>query len=299
MQTASSCAPVVVGARQTGAFRTLLDFPARKGRAMDLSMSDASFQIVFRGKILTGFDRDTVRRNLMALFKADAARIDAMLDSPKLVLKSGVSKDVAARYQEALRQAGIMVAVVSEAPPPVAPVQAAAPLPVAAAAPPVAAPSSPAVASVPATPIVPTSVSSAPASAVGAVAVSALSLADGGFEMPAKPHAPEIDTSALSLAEAGERILPAQPKSERHFDLSGLSLAAEGAVLDTSGPIPAPQFDLSELSVAEAGGALDPTPPPPPLRVDTSGLSLVEVSAEELARADQPSALWRELSAEP
>ena len=77
-------------------------------------MAEPTFQIVFRGKILGGFDRAQVRANLAQMFRSEPARIDALLDAPKTVLKSGLTRDAANRYQEALRAAGIMVAVIGE-----------------------------------------------------------------------------------------------------------------------------------------------------------------------------------------
>jgi hypothetical protein len=204
-------------------------------------MSEPTYQIVFRGKILSGHTRDEVRSRLAALFRTEPARIDALLDAPKTILKTGLSKDAALRYQEALRQAGIMVAAVAESVP-VAPVVAA----------PARPPSTPPTA---ASPSVPTS-QGVPA-AIGTDPAVAASAGDG-----------------LTLAAPGERIVSEPAPPRRAFDLSRLSLAEPGAVLSSHAPARPPPLTIDHLSLAADEGPIDPTPRPPPRDIDTSALSL-------------------------
>lgn len=70
------------------------------------------FDIVFRGKLLTE-DRAQVVTNLATLFDSDPARVEAMLQSPKTVLRRALPHEVAVQYRDALREAGIMVATIS------------------------------------------------------------------------------------------------------------------------------------------------------------------------------------------
>jgi len=219
-------------------------------------MSEPTFQIVFRGKILGGFDRNQVRQNLAQLFKSDPARIDAILDAPKTVLKTGASKEVAARYQEALRQAGIMVAVIGDAPA-LSPAPAAVSTPQAAATPPATAP--------------------APSVTTTQAAIPIAAMRAGG----------------LSLALPGERILPPVVRKTAQIDTSGLSLAQSGTPLVEHRPIPEPQFDLSHMRVATDNSPIDNSPKPAPLVVDLSKLSLAEV---QIAPEKAPTELHKLLS---
>jgi hypothetical protein len=224
-------------------------------------MSEPTFQIVFRGKILSGFERDQVRSNLSQLFKTAPERIDVLLDAPKTVLKSGLSRDAAGRYQEVLRQAGIMVAVVSDAP-------------IAVAVPAVSTPAPTSDALAPSEPSRPgTSAESGQTAAVTAIAESA----DG-----------------LSLAPPGATILPPQVRKPAEIDTSALSLAQPGVALIDKTPVPVPEFDLSGISLANDEGPIDRTPKAAAATIDVSALSLTEQPPEP---EREPSALQKLLSA--
>lgn len=206
-------------------------------------MSEPTFQIVFRGKILSGFDRAQVRVNLAQLFRTDPARIDAMLDAPKTVLKTGLSKDAAARYQEALRQAGIMVAAIGEG-------------------------NAVEIAVRPATPTA--AEASTPVVARAAVA----------NEVQAEPAA-DANAVGLTLAPPGERILPPVIRPKAEIDTSALTLAQAGAVLvDRQRVVNVRQYDLSGISIATGNDPIDATPKPPPAAIDISALTLAEVPAQ-------------------
>jgi hypothetical protein len=221
-------------------------------------MSEPTFQIVFRGKILGGFQREQVRSNLAQLFKTTPERIDALLDAPKTVLKAGLSRDAAARYQDMLRQAGIMVAVVSDAP------IAAAATPAAASS--ATAPTAPSPAVVPATRV----------------------------EQPL-PSTPSTQTvAALTLAPAGTTLLPPQTRVQADIDTSRLSLAQPGVTLGERRPAAAPAVDISGISLANDDGPIDPKPKAPPADIDTSALSLAERPPEI---EEAPSELQKLLSA--
>ncbi len=195
-------------------------------------MSEPTFQIIFRGKILSGFDRTAVRDNLAKLFRTDATRIDHMLDTPKTVIKTGLGREAAARYQEVLRGAGIMVAVMGETADVVAP------------SPPVSVTSAP-----------------TPAAAPGPVATTdTLTLAPVGAQIIEPPARVErqIDTSALSLAAPGATIGDLAKPEPRHFDLSGISLATDTGPIDKTPKAGPAKIDTSALSLENR--APDPEP---------------------------------------
>jgi hypothetical protein len=199
-------------------------------------MSEPTFQIVFRGKILGGFDREQVKANLARLFRSDGERIEALLAAPKTVLKSGLARDAAARYQEALRQAGIMVAVIGEGP-----ITADIPAPAASVPPPQV------------VEVQPPPVPEPP---------SGLTLAEVGAQLlpPRVRERAEIDTSALSLAAVGAVLADHLPPPKPEFDLAGLDLAPPGDPIDLT-PRPAPlAIDTSALSVVEVPAAVERAP---------------------------------------
>jgi hypothetical protein len=162
-------------------------------------MSESTFEIVFRGKLLRDFDRATVVANLMTLFRIDAARVEAMLGQQKLVLKRGLSKEAASRYQDTLRQAGIMVAAISETGPAIS----AEPLPSAA----------------PPAPATPDSAGASPPSGLTLSAVGTPVL-----EGQIRPAARSFDLSAFTLDPPGATLIEKKPAPVRNFDTSLLEL---------------------------------------------------------------------------
>ena len=206
-------------------------------------MSDQLFQIIFRGKLLSGFTIEQVRANLAQLYRADEARIGAMLAQPKWVIKAGVTKETAQKIQEAMRNAGLMVAVMadeSSATPiaPAAPNSAAAPGPASApvtGAPPVQAPT----------------VTIAPINPV--VAVIDTPSDEAPLAVKPKVAAFEPDLSTFSLAEVGAIIDSSGPKkAERNFAVAQFSLANPGVQLVEKKPVAAKPIDTSALSLVAA-----------------------------------------------
>ncbi len=202
-------------------------------------MSEPTYQIVFRGKLLTGFDRNQVRANLAQLFKSDPARIDALLDAPKTVLKAGLTRDAATRYQEALRQAGIMVALIGDAPTPASPTAESAPAP--------AEPAS--------TPVL--NEVAAPATREPAASALGMTLAAAGERIIDAAPTPtaSIDTSALSLAAVGVTLIEGKVIPPPQFDFAGISLATDSGPIDAKPKAPPAVIDTSALTLAEAHAA--------------------------------------------
>jgi len=192
-------------------------------------MTDASFELVFRGKLLKDFDRATVTRNLMHLFKLDELRVAAMLDQPKLVLKRGLAREAAQRYQEMLRQAGLMVTMV--------------PMEIGSAGFGAAAG-----AATPAT----RAVTPQPA-AIGSQLAPGSSAQSAARALPtaSAPAAVGLANADPSLlAPVGATLLPERPKVPvRHFDLSKFQLAELGATLVQPRCVARAEIDISQLSL--------------------------------------------------
>ena len=76
-------------------------------------MSDQQFDIIFRGDIVFGHQLADVKAKLQNLFKADAAKIDALFSGRPVPLKRGLDQASAQKYKEALINAGAQVDIVS------------------------------------------------------------------------------------------------------------------------------------------------------------------------------------------
>ena len=215
-------------------------------------MSDQLFQIIFRGKLLSGFTLEQARANLAQLFRTDEARIGAMLAQPKWVIKAGVNKETAQKIQEAMRNAGLMVAVMADESG-AAPTAATAAPPATSAAPqPVVAPQPVQAATVKIAPVMPVNI--VPVNAVIDTPSDAAPLA-----VKPKVAAFEPDLSTFSLAEVGAIIDASGPKkAERNFDVAQFSLANPGVQLIDKKPVAAKPIDTSGLSLVAADIPKDP-----------------------------------------
>lgn len=74
-------------------------------------MSDPLFDVVFRGDIVPGQSLPQVKQRLAALFKRDAAQIDALFTGQPLALKKAVDSAAADKYKKVLAQAGALVEI--------------------------------------------------------------------------------------------------------------------------------------------------------------------------------------------
>lgn len=74
-------------------------------------MSATEFDIVFRGDIVMGHQLADVKQRLQQLFKADAAKIDALFTGRPVPLKRNLDEATANKYRDALQKAGARVEV--------------------------------------------------------------------------------------------------------------------------------------------------------------------------------------------
>ncbi len=176
-------------------------------------MAEPLFDIAFSGQLMPGADPAAVKLKLAALFKADAARIDALFTT-RTFIKKGVDESTARNYQAALAKAGAQVEMVPQTQPDTLPV---AEKPVA----------------------------NAP--------TPAMTIAEPGVLLTEARvvTAPTFDLSALSLAEVGVTLVEPQRQPVPEFDLSGLQLAPPGTLLDDSAPPPPASIDTGTLSLVQ------------------------------------------------
>ncbi len=191
-------------------------------------MAEQDFEVIFAGELVPGFDEQTVRAKVAALFKADIARVAHLFSGEPVSIKRGLDEATARSYLSVLEQAGARAAIVAPGKPPTT-----APQPSAT----VAAQSAPALAAAR------TKTPTAPAYDVaepGAVLVET---------SPVPPA--DISTDHLSLAAPGADLVEPQAVSAPSYDLSHFTLDPPGVVLVEPKPAPAAEFDISGLHLHE------------------------------------------------
>jgi uncharacterized membrane protein YjgN (DUF898 family) len=70
-------------------------------------MPDGTYELVFHGEILEGFDRERVKAEFGRLFNLTAERLDEVFTHPHVVLRKGLDSSQASRYQSALTRLGV------------------------------------------------------------------------------------------------------------------------------------------------------------------------------------------------
>lgn len=217
-------------------------------------MSSPKFDIIFRGDIVLGHQLGEVKLKLQQLFKADAAKIDALFNGRPVPLKRGLDEASAQKYRAALIQAGAMVElkpadeVGAQAVP--------------------AAPGASAVSRAATSPLTqPKSLAERLASAEAPTAPSRMPSSAPPIISPTIP-APSVSTSPAAqvapnwtIAAAGADLLNASERTvvaPLEVDVSAISLRpAEGNLLDLSeqkppavAPVLVPDFGVAELGSA-------------------------------------------------
>ncbi len=69
-------------------------------------MITGNYAVIFEGEILAGFERDSVIDNVADLFKVSREQAERMFTASKVVVKKGLSEELAGRYLDALGAAG-------------------------------------------------------------------------------------------------------------------------------------------------------------------------------------------------
>ena len=83
----------------------------------EVVMSSPKFDVVFRGDIVLGHQLAEVKLRLQHLFKADAAKVEALFSGRPVPLKRGLDEISAHKYRTALLQAGAQVDIVASGTP--------------------------------------------------------------------------------------------------------------------------------------------------------------------------------------
>lgn len=248
-------------------------------------MSDAGFDIIFRGDIVMGHQLVDVKLRLQQLFKTDAAKIDALFTGRPVPLKRNLDEATANKYREVLIKAGAQVQVVAAGS-----VNTAPKVPVRPAAPvrPTTHPDAlPAAAAVPVS--APTAEPAAEPSGVGS-----WTLAPAGSDLltPAQraPVVPvQVDTSALSLREQAGNLIDAsevhhEPAAQVHVpDYSVAEAGADLVSAEEKFDLPLLEIDVEDWGIAPPGSDLllaSERQEAEPVQVDTSQFQLAPAGSD-------------------
>ena len=74
-------------------------------------MADTLYNVIYRGKVLQGFDFETAKQNLIKMFSLSEETAEKVLKSSRVVLKKNVDESTARKFGVALKKAGLDVAM--------------------------------------------------------------------------------------------------------------------------------------------------------------------------------------------
>jgi uncharacterized membrane protein YjgN (DUF898 family) len=74
-------------------------------------MTDMRYDVIYRGKILRGFDFESAKQNLVNMFSLSSEKAEKILRSRRMVLKKNVDESTAKKFGTALKKAGLDVAL--------------------------------------------------------------------------------------------------------------------------------------------------------------------------------------------
>lgn len=223
-------------------------------------MSEQNVQVIVDGTIVEGAVPEQVKQRVAQLFKTTIDKVEPMFSGKPFAVKKGLELETARKYQAALKQAGLIAKL-------------------AAATPAAAAEDKTAAAALQGATIAPTGsdIDTTPTPPPANIDTSAISMAEAGITIMqhAPVSTPEIDTSRYQVEQAGQTLdqttRPAAPK----IDISNISLAATGE--DVMDYLPIPEVDLeTTLTMADAGVTIMEHKPVPAAQIDTSKIKLTD-----------------------
>ena len=244
-------------------------------------MSEASYDVIFSGKLVEGAAEDQVKANVAKLFKVEVAKIERLFTGSPVILKKGVDEQSAKKYLLAMRQAGAICEVKGlqqEAPAPAKAEPPAQPAP--AAEPAAPKPPNPFLSednAAPATPR-PANPFLAESETPSGKSEAEIAAGEGGVTKFVIKESPKDlgELVSASIDAPGTVLVEHQDIPPPQVDTSGLSMDAPGATLVEHEDVPEPQVDISGLSMDEPGTTLVEHEDVADLDVDTSELSMDE-----------------------
>ncbi len=74
-------------------------------------MIDGKFDVVFRGQVVRGMDESVVKTNLVALFKSSPEAVEKLFTGNEVVVRKDLDYGTAMKYQSALKKAGALALI--------------------------------------------------------------------------------------------------------------------------------------------------------------------------------------------
>lgn len=256
--------------------RICASYPANENA--DHSMNQETYDLLFSGELVAGFELSQVKKNIQMLFRIDEAKTDLLFSGKAVTLKKGLDAEAANKYRVAMKKAGARVVVIQAEPASTPHVQS---------KPPASSPDKPQRAAPGDEPLAEPApqrhVAGAGESRQSGGGLTAAVGAPSGNEYRRKP---KIEAPGYQVAEKGADMLASEyrlPVAEIEIDTSALSVAPqEGRLvreeeLERAQPV---QVNIPDIDVAPVGSdVLRPNERPEVqvVDVDISRLSLAQV----------------------
>ena len=224
-------------------------------------MSETTYQILFKGKTVRGYEPEKAKQNFAKLFKLPAQKVDILFDGSERVLKKSLTLQQANDFRAKLKQFGIRVSLKQNA---VETPQTAAELSL----------SAPGVMLVP--PVKKPDVH---------IEVTHLNFSEDSGPIVDKPtiEEPDLDLSALHLDEVGEQIVEKQTVEAPEIETDDLILDEPGVTVVEKQSIPEPDISIDALSLDEVGVDLVVKEKNKPAEIATDHIALLEEEDEAAA----------------
>lgn len=238
-------------------------------------MSDKTFEVVFRGRVLKGYETADVKKKLAALFKINEATAEKLFSGKRVTVKKGLDEATARKYRDVLRSAGANASIVTVGAGGNAPKAASKPAAESASAAPGEDPSAGEDGTWVLDPVG-TVLAQADKPDSPQIDVSGMSIAEVGtvFDTPAIAEAPQFNFSEFTVDDPGQTIVEPEVVEDAEFDLSGLSAGEPGEVLPQPEAVPPAEIDTEGLAMAEAGSQLIEKEAVTPAEIATDHLTL-------------------------
>ena len=72
-------------------------------------MTNTRYNVIYRGKVLQGFEFETAKQNLIKTFSLSEDKAEKILKSRRAILKKNVDESTAKKFGVALKKAGLDV----------------------------------------------------------------------------------------------------------------------------------------------------------------------------------------------
>lgn len=232
-------------------------------------MNQQLYDLIYKGEVVEGADTTRVRENLARLFKTQGAGIDRLFSGQPVLVKRGVDRQTAIKYQTAMKKAGAVCRVRNSA----------------------AAAGTEGLGAATLAPPGVDLISREPVR-TPEYDLSGFSLAEVGADVledgERSPVGPPPEPADLTIDPPGADLVePAPVEAAPLPDISGISVAEAGADLaERQSAETAPVPDVSGITMAPVGADVveERELPPPPAPPDTGSLSLADDADDDRDR---------------